>query len=147
MKSVVTLAFVVTSLFNALFAQSELQFNRVVNEIIVPSDNNNGSQENYELNAFTIPAGKVWKIESVFSREINNNDQGANSNFPGSICPEVYYRLSGTIPYALMSYRGTNVPSEILWLPEGTYDIATKCGSAADNGVISISGIEFNVVP
>jgi hypothetical protein len=127
MKTRITLASIFIVMLSLLFtndvkAQGNLQFNQVILVDLGPS----GSQ------SISVPAGKVWKIESV---GIASN--GSNNG--------VYLRNSGAQAIAHFS-NVTNAYSTTLpfWLP------ASYSGSflnSTSSYRTSVSIIEFNVVP
>jgi hypothetical protein len=96
-----------------LSAQGNLQFNQVLS-----LDANSGG------NPVTVPAGKVWKIESV---AFSNNNAYFQIQWGGVN----YFVLNNTTPYANLPY----------WLPSG------EAVSLVANVNAKVSIIEFNVVP
>ena len=96
------------------FAQGNLQFNQVLILDATPAPGN----------AVIVPAGKVWKIESV---ALSSNNAYFQIKWGGTS----YFVLNNSSPYA-------NLP---FWLPSN--ESASLIGSA--NAKVSI--IEFNVVP
>lgn len=98
---------------NIVWSQGNLQFNQVLILDATPAGN-----------AITVPAGKVWKIESV---ALSSN----NAYFQIKWGATSYFILNNSSPYA-------NLP---FWLPSN--ESASLIGSA--NAKVSI--IEFNVVP
>lgn len=115
-------------------AQNNLQFNRVVT---VEADSffncNSNCGDTFLLQRFTVPAGKVLKIESI-------NIQGTSVNF--RLC------LNKT-PFSTTSTNYTNVFP--IWLPAGEHKLYFFY---RENGNLSITGrysylmsaLEFNVV-
>jgi len=112
--------------FGTLFSQGNLQFNQV--KLV-------GAQE-------TVPAGKVWKIESVLNNatlQINTSTT-AEQNKATQILINGNGILMATTwgnSYATSSVVSTQLP---IWLPEGT-------NLAASTNVFRVSVIEFNVMP
>lgn len=106
------------------FSQGNLQFNRVVFYDITFGS----------VQTFSVPAGKVWKIESV----------GASS----SSCAVSLQNSSGQAQGTLYYVSASNyLPAYPIWLPSGhtggfAYNINNCTGAHA-----YISIIEFNVVP
>ena len=99
----------------SLKAQGNLQFNQV---LLLDVTN--------PANSVTVPAGKVWKIESAI---MNQNNSYTQLQIGG-----VSYYLSST------STLYKNVP---FWIPSGT-----SLGLLSPSGHLGkISIIEFNVVP
>lgn len=112
-------------------AQNNLQFNRVV---IIRADSisncSSGCPDSILVRTFTVPTGKVLKIESI--------------NFiPGN-----YTLFLDNTPFSKTSTGITN--SFPIWLPPGTYSIYFgtyfSTASAAGNYAYLLSAIEFNVV-
>jgi hypothetical protein len=121
-------AFVILFIFfsGALFSQANLQFSQV--KLI-------GVQQ-------TVPAGKVWKVESVLNNatlEINTSTTAEQSKSTQILINGTGVLMSTTWgnSYATSSVQSTNLP---IWLPEGT-------NIAAGTNVFRVSVIEFNVIP
>ena len=129
--------------FVEIHAQGNLQFNQVkiISNIDPPQ---------------TVPAGKVWKIESVFTA--GNQDvygvqtSGTNlSLFPACGVATFYYLYSGrylainSIPISFGIHSAgeqmTNLP---IWVPAGS----TIC-TCTNSGICArgYSVIEFNIIP
>lgn len=120
----------------AVFAQGNLQFNRaflVEHSFVVPINVLGPFSEI----SITVPAGKVWKLESVIATLQNSN---------GSIGTTMAVMINNKSLYA----SGTAAPFPV-WLPEGTYTLRltyTSNTGLANNVVYGgVSGIEFNVIP
>lgn len=121
--------FLLPFLFSALFlfgfspsasAQGNLQFNQVIFYDLAA----NGTQ------AITVPAGKIWKIESVGTGSSNSSPlwlRNAGGNFIA------HFNTS--------SYDSSPFP---FWLPTGFTGTLVNLHPSAR---YSISIIEFNVVP
>jgi hypothetical protein len=107
-----------------LSAQGNLQFNQVVT-IIVPANT---------IVAFTVPAGKVWKIESA--------------GMGGPSSSSLILRDASALPIAYFfgstSSSGGNAPFPF-WLPSSFSGSFQSTGTNPYRDVISI--IEFNVIP
>ena len=124
-------------------AQGNLQFNQV--KMIVNTDPPQ-----------TVPIGKVWKIESVFSygtmdtyptgNSASNQSFFSNCGVPsGSYYPEGRYIAINAIPLSFgiltAGYTTNQLP---IWLPAGT----TICTCSNSNYCArGYSLIEFNIVP
>ena len=141
MRLGVILLFLVSS-FSAR-SQGNLQFNQV--KIIQNTDP-----------AQTVPAGKVWKIESVFTAGDQDvygvQTSGTNLTlFAACSVPSFYYQYSGrylainAIPISFGIHSAgeqmTNLP---IWVPAGS-TICTCTNSALC--AKGYSAIEFNIVP
>jgi hypothetical protein len=137
--------FLLCSMYNVLsyvsFAQGNLQFNQVKNI---------GTNASYGVNSginwltsptFTVPSGKVWKVEGFYL----NTVQAANTlNYITSSGSSI---IETSLSSNLM---GSN--TNVLWLPPGTYAVKTflNCGgSGSCTGTIynTVNAIEFNVLP
>jgi hypothetical protein len=101
-------------------AQGNLQFNQIIFYDIVF----NGTQN------FTVPAGKVWKIESVGT--------GSTSSTP------LYLRNAGGVAIAHFNSSGYSSASFPYWLPPG---FAGTFANIHPSIRATVSIIEFNVVP
>jgi hypothetical protein len=115
-------------------AQGTLQFNRVV---LVTTQQ-------------TVPAGKVWKVESVVVPISANNPSYASSG--SASCGSSFFRNhtfrvngvetkagNGSMPIVNTGYEASYTPLP-LWLPAG----ATLDGGPCN---IQVSVIEFNILP
>ncbi len=111
MKKLVLIAICFVSL--QLSAQGNLQFNQVLS-----------LDANSAGNPVTVPAGKVWKIESV---AFSSNNAYFQIQWGGVS----YFVLNNTTPYANLPY----------WLP------SNESVSLVANVNAKVSIIEFNVVP
>lgn len=121
----------------AAFAQGNLQFNQV--KLVTAQE--------------TVPAGKVWKVESVIYNIPDDQSSAQTSTFSG--CGSISYFRSTSISvngistkigqgtttaaYSNLSYTHTYTPLPF-WLPAGS----TLSGGPCLN---QVSVIEFNVVP
>lgn len=111
MKKLVLIAICFVSL--QLSAQGNLQFNQVLS-----------LDANSAGNPVTVPAGKVWKIESV---AFSSNNAYFQIQWGGVS----YFVLNNTTPYANLPY----------WLP------SNESVSLVANVNAKVSIIEFNIVP
>lgn len=126
MKATRTFIFLAVILFTAgfskqAFAQGNLQFNQVINYTLVGST----------PLSFTVPAGKVWKIEAV---------SGENTN-----TPIVWLRTPANQPVATFFVSSGNHSPVPYWLSSGYTGNFYLTNSSGYRGSVSI--IEFNVVP
>jgi hypothetical protein len=90
----------------------------------------------------TVPAGKVWKVESIQYQggpAFYLNTQGIRS-IEGTLS----FQINGVVIYPSLHYMATNgaVPFQSfpIWLPAGST-------LAAGSGTAFLSVIEFNIVP
>ena len=136
------ISFALLSFFTGI-AQGNLQFNQV--KII---SNTDPSQ--------TVPAGKVWKIESVFTAG-DQDVYGVQTSgttlslFPACGVPAFYYLYSGrylainSIPISFgIHSAGETMTSLPIWVPAGS----TIC-TCTNNALCArgYSAIEFNIIP
>ena len=127
------------------FSQGNLQLNQVLNLSFTSNGNN-----------YSVPAGKVWKIESVFTAGDQDvygvQTSGTNLTlFAACSVPSFYYQYSGrylainAIPISFGIHSAgeqmTNLP---IWVPAGS-TICTCTNSALC--AKGYSAIEFNIVP
>jgi hypothetical protein len=125
------------------YSQGNLEFNQVL-VLSVPASggvtvNNTNPLATISL---TVPAGKVWKIESASLLEIGAgvkrppNTAGVSFDFNNFV-------LLGRDSFGLLK---ADFP---IWVPEGTYNlnINTCCSATCSNCQGKISVIEFNIVP
>lgn len=136
LKVTITAAFIFLSA--TLFAQGNLQFSQVLNYNL--SITGGGSVTYAKDNVtLTVPAGKVWKIESGhLSEQITSSS--AQYYVPGG-----YLLLDGSI---IAGESSNNYdPKFPIWLSPGTYTLTLQGGTNSSNyywyGFVSI--IEFNV--
>ena len=119
---------------------NNLQFNRALFETVCTSTGNQVGYHNI-TNSFTIPVGKIWKINFVEGSDFKNlNWSLSNAND----IAEVYLSRAGQDNYMEIMLGSYNSP---LWLPEGSYDVSFTCGSSNRDYNLIFSGIEFNIVP
>ncbi|NDB35704.1 MAG: hypothetical protein EB023_10305 [Flavobacteriia bacterium] len=114
------LFFIAFFVLGALKAQGNLQFNQVIN---MPYTGSNTTP-------VTVPAGKVWKIESCMLNTASNT-------YSYMLYNGVYYNMR----QQLSSAHNVNFP---FWLASGTSVTFGGNGGGA-GGLLSI--IEFNIVP
>ncbi|NDB35259.1 MAG: hypothetical protein EB023_07920 [Flavobacteriia bacterium] len=131
--SKVLLSAVLLLLGNNAIAQFNLQLNQV---LLVGSTTQ------------TVPAGKVWKIESYMQAGVTINEMvesTASCNFPGRhhamiVNNQLYYLINGSPGHGSSgTYMavGNTLP---MWIPAGT-TLRSSCSS----DVISV--LEFNLTP
>ena len=107
------------SILGSLKAQGNLQFNQVINMAFTAAN----------TTPVTVPAGKVWKIESCMLNVAGNG---------------YAYMLYNGVNYNLRQQQtSANVVNFPFWLSSGT--TVTFGNAGANGGLLSI--IEFNIVP
>lgn len=123
-------------------AQANLQFNQVKLIKLSYVTPNSNSYQVYDQ-VITVPAGKVWKIESVIG-----SAQGGTSNY---VSPTTSVILDGVILSFYSSSTGNYQAAAFpIWLPEGSYTLGLVSSASVTTGTTitgRFSAIEFNVVP
>ena len=118
------------------FGQGNLQFNQVIN---YESNVNTGGNSTSTHTSITVPAGKVWKIETCsfhFLQTIEKPVSYSYSNVRIGMNTVFHFTASS-------NYQAQHLP---LWLSEGTYTVIGTSYSGW-NVTVAFSAIEFNVVP
>jgi hypothetical protein len=117
------------------FAQGNLQFNQVINDEYTGLVITTGST----LGTLTVPAGKVWKIEFVsFTSNTNPSYPSVHSSGTAQVFINNYNVYAGNTGAGTIHFP--------IWLSEGSYPVKARQGSNG-NSTLSISAIEFNIVP
>ena len=145
-KIILLISFLTIVLFS--YAQGDLQFNQVIRVTNSGSYTLTGSNGNFVITTVTVPANKVWKVESGSIAAINST----TSRWYQAINESLY------IDKQLLYSTGSNVNksdfnSPPVWLASGTYQIIASIsvigGSTPETRqiIVALSGIEFNVIP
>ena len=128
-------------------AQNNLQFNaaKYITITGTPSSNNQGVL--IATTPITVPAGKVWKIESAGTSYVLSSP----TLYTVSACPSLMLDFSfiyiSTSPNSAVDANCAAMP---IWLPAGSYNlrlVAMGSGTSGSTANGYISGIEFNLVP
>jgi hypothetical protein len=106
--------------FGAFKAQGNLQFNQVINTAFTGTN----------TTPVTVPAGKVWKIESCMLITTTNS-------YACMLYNGVYYNMR----QQLSSAHNVNFP---FWLASGT-TVTFGGNGGGSGGMVSI--LEFNIIP
>jgi len=124
--------FIVTIfLYTGAFAQGNLQFNQVIRVVEVLQ---------------TVPAGKVWKVESYLESELINSNSSSSSCTSNTIHRPLiinngFYYFVGDVAWgSTNSLQMMNHNTFPIWLKTGD-QIRTTCSSDF------ASVIEFNIIP
>lgn len=141
MKHLILISLLVLSV-TFVKAQGNLQFNRVITEVLSNSSPSVIScSNNYEL-VFTVPVGKVWKVEFIRT----GSQAQSYVLLPGvsSYCSA--FLSGGPVNVGMLTTNTTSNPGALLdtpvWLKEGTKI------SFWGTGLFGVfSAIEFNIVP
>jgi len=152
------LSTLLTLSINCLFAQGNLQFNKVISTTVSVTAGSSPELNGTLVGSITVPAGKVLKLESV-STYLNNST--------GDI--QWYYTQTGNIgsrgcwigghlvwaPFWYTTTGSTNIEKSVetskfpIWYGEGTYEIRVRYKTNFGAGtfyVVSYSAIEFNII-
>ncbi|MDX2001885.1 MAG: hypothetical protein SFW35_05620 [Chitinophagales bacterium] len=147
MKTLITCLAIVLACFT-LKAQGDLQFNQVINTTYTMSvTGSSGGNPGFLTNTYTInvPAGKVWKLESVKVAYAPSNNP-TFFNFPaGSSFSHSLSMDGGVLSTGSDWFEGP------IWLKEGAHTIYFT-GTAYNTSIAHIytaffSYIEFNITP
>jgi hypothetical protein len=111
------------------YAQGDMQFNQVINK-----DLHNGAAPT----PYTVPAGKVFKLESV-------NNQG-NSSGIFLVNNKTYLQVYYTSTAGWSNNSGFFMWPFPQWFSAGTVLSSTNFGGSGNYGAY-ITGIEFNIIP
>lgn len=147
MKKRIILLIFAFGLINTIKAQGNLQFNKVVNFTFTKNLMPNEGRDTI----ITIPANKIWKIESISSGYYNETTNlNINSSMP---FPNGTVFLNGTIIYGLNPNNNAMFYSVPIYLQPGSSNtFGLKSGGGLSFlGPLAfrffISAIEYNIVP
>lgn len=145
MKNLLLLCAIVLS--SAALGQGNLQFNQVISETFSIFGNAYNTFYN-ATDTYTVPAGKVWKIESISYSATSAN---------GTYLPSFFLNVNGTrVLYNYGTQRnqfdyGGTLNAQPIWMKGGDVVLfsmrngcSTTCAQSV-NGHLSI--IEFNIIP
>jgi hypothetical protein len=149
MKKSVSLSvflFLFAALANRSAAQGNLQFNAVKYYTLSVTQPASGNYQE-SSQTITVPAGKVWKIESALGGQFVPGTNQTTVNGSAMIL------LDGRVLF--QTNTGTSVltvtnPSTPFWLPAGTYTLTIKSPTSVGTTAQflgSVSILEFNIVP
>lgn len=149
MKKYIILLFLSLFTCGKWFAQGNLQFNQIINYNLTGNLNSiQTGQFQLQTISITVPANKVWKIESASCKISNASSYlwGAN---PGN---EVYIFLDNNYIGIMRASTTSNNDTSILplWLTAGNHTlqlVVDIAAGATQTAYGMVTGIEFNVVP
>lgn len=135
MKSIV-LCFTVFTISLMAKAQGNLQFNQVMRLSYTGTIASNAAP--VSAGSFTVPANKVWKIES---------GSAVDSKL---FTVQFSLTVDGQLLYSGHS-AGSSMPfytSPPMWLSEGTYNVSAALITGSNYSFVAkISALEFNITP
>jgi hypothetical protein len=116
--------------FSFLFSQGNLQFNQVITYSQLYTTTLSGSTHSYSSQIYTVPVGKVWKIEKFIMRNNNSVTTFLKVNNAFQISP-------------------TEINPGPVWVKEGDQiqSVTSTLGGGNFTGGFFISIIEFNIIP
>jgi hypothetical protein len=141
MKKTLTFLFISISILS--YSQGNLQFNRVINQVI-PSATASAPNTTVPsiTGSLTIPTNKVWKIESCGYKS------GTNTTWSLFLDNYTLFSYTNFGGGGLNYYFQSPFP---IWLPAGTYNWKAEYFNNSSSLVTfngaSISIIEYNIVP
>jgi len=122
------------------FAQGNLQFSQV---ILQDFNSTVAGWATVTVSSFTVPVGRVWKIEHAEAWYYSGVRSSAGSGFSLYLNNTLLRRSRSTA--GNINQGGDHFP---VWLPAGSYDIILASEAPTSyNYTGSINAIEFNVVP
>jgi hypothetical protein len=146
MKKIFLLILFFLTLNSKLFSQGNLQFNQVISE----SGSISGSVYTVTYNSpnsYTVPSGKVWKIESVSFMITSVNTSYSQRFFLKLNSNQVLSNQGGTSIYD----RAGTLNNEPIWLKSGdviTFGMINNCSpTCSQSATFHLSALEFNVIP
>lgn len=142
---------------NYLFAQGNLQFNRVISTTVSVTAGSSPELNGTLVGSITVPAGKVLKLESV-STYLNDNTGDIKWFYTQSSVGSQGCWIGGHLVWAPFWYTdtgSTNIDKSVetsrfpIWYSEGTHEIRVRYKTnfgAGEFYVVSYSAIEFNII-
>lgn len=136
--NILIIAFIVLLFSNKLFAQSNLQFNKVIYKNFV-GNGSGGSYTIVDTLTIIVDTNKVVKIESAAANITSNSIGNDVTSNAAAITLD-------NVVISAASYSTTVMPRNVfpIWLPQGTYKIAMIAMSSPASGYIS--AIEYNLI-
>lgn len=155
---------------SAGFSSSGLEFNQVINISGTANSNHVGVVTTDEvgiIDTFTVPDGKVWKVESAYGVnrdgsandwilaqatgsqhtsgtlfKVNNTSTSGDAQFQDDIDKQITLWVSGNINGG--EETGQNTP---IWLSSGTYKYQVHFNSNSTRKINAhLSAVEFNII-
>jgi len=129
------------------WGQNELKFNQVI-YIQLSGGPNTANHEAVDSQTITVPAGYVWKVESVDAQR-SSSAQESNDYYSQL----AYLKLNGIV---ITPLTGTNTSANTswithkrtpIWLPAGTYTLTLHPIASPEYAIGFLSAIEFQLIP
>ena len=143
---------------NYLFAQGNLQFNRVISTTATGSILAPPNDEGTLLGSITVPTGKVLKLESISVYNIGGDGdletikvaEGGSSESNSGCWIGNHLVWTPLIDYLYGNFRASLTSNFPIWLDSGTHEIRIRTNSNihfyGGYAVVSYSAIEFNII-
>lgn len=135
-------------------AQGNMQFNQVKHLVYsgtVTTGLSSGSLQS--IVSLTVPAGKIWKVESgsiyVLSGNSNNPTNATDVYTDELILTIDKQILWKGAKYSSVGYSPAIIPNSPIWLPAGSYALSYFCPNTYSYLIsynATISAIEFNII-
>lgn len=128
------------------FAQGNLQFNQVINVTINTPSGVGNSGNNNQTVTVTVPAGKVWKIESA---NLSYQSASGGKYYVADATNEITQLVLDGAIIAVESDDFYKTPGT-MWLTPGTHTFILQGyinSSSQYRWNALVTGIEFNVLP
>jgi len=143
MKKISALFVVIIATSFAIRAQGNLQFNQVLHEKFSAT----GSGTNTLIGTITVPASKVWKIESG---SLVNSTYFTPLEYIWCMTVDAQIITGGTTNGSAGGYTGYYPMTTLspVWLPAGTYNVNVSSQAISGNPyTATLSVIEYNIIP
>ena len=140
MKNIVI---IVSLIFTFQFANSQgtLQFNTVINKHLFSTGGNNSGVQK-EFSSFTIPDGKIWKVNFVAT-------YGSSSNIAYGVYTQgpVLLKDTGGTYFVVWNRDGADANTiKETYLNPGSYQVFGPYWASANQIGLQINGIEYNII-
>jgi hypothetical protein len=140
-----------------LYSQGNLQFNQVIYQTLtgnLPNTGTSAPEYTFQTLVITVPAGKVWKIETSTCHTVQGTNNETRIGGTSSSDNIVLFLDQDVLSYSFNTNTLISMisPSNLpLWLPSGNYTLKLigKCQSqyASYTAYGSLHAIEFNIIP
>ena len=141
MKNIVI---IVSLIFTFQFANSQgtLQFNTVINKSLFSTGANTGTNSMKEFSSFTIPDGKIWKVE-FYATYATSNNIPYDEYTQGKL---ILKDTDGT-HFIVWSRDGSGKNNlNGIFLNPGSYTAFAPYWTSTNQVGLHINGIEYNII-
>ena len=129
-------------------AQGNLQYNKTVYETFVSTETANPSFLK-EFSGFTVPDGKIWKVNFFCSVKIVPVGEIFTYNITDNITPNVWFVKTGDDGSTMIGNRlffNPNEQRQEYLLSAGTYNFRHNSPNNTYNTNVTVNGTEFNII-